>query len=190
VWRTDDAIPPTARFIGSPYDVEARYSRTRAPSWLGYTLHLTATCDPSRPHLITDVRTTTAPVVDEESLPTIQRARADRDLLPAVQVAASGDTAAGLLVASRREHDIALIGAARPDGTWQAQAGMGFAAADFRIDGAAQPAICPMGHTSASWTLVDDGRQRGLVKVKSRRLLVSPARAGRSALGPTTAGGR
>jgi transposase len=168
-WRADDAIPPAARFIGSPYDLDAAYARKRTTSWLGYKVHVTETCDPGHPRLITDVQTTAAPVVDEDSLPPIQHALADRDLLPAVQLADSGYTAAGLLVDSRRRHGIALIGAARPDVKWQAQEGMGFALADFQVDWEAGHAVCPMGCISSSWTPVVEGRQQHLIKVKFAR---------------------
>lgn len=168
-WRADDAIPPAARFIGSPYDLDAHYARKRTTSWLGYKLHVTETCDPGLPRLITDVKTTAAPVVDEDSPPSIQRALAARDLLPSVQLADSGYTAAGLLVDSRRLHGIELIGAARPDVKWQAQQGVGFAAADFRVDWETEQATCPMGRVSASWTLARDGRKGDLVKVKFGR---------------------
>jgi transposase len=36
-WRTNENIPPAARYIGSPYDIEARYARKRNTTWVGNT---------------------------------------------------------------------------------------------------------------------------------------------------------
>jgi transposase-like protein DUF772 len=50
-FRTNDNIPPPALFIDSPYDIEARYSKKRSTTWVGYKVHLTETCDEDAPHL-------------------------------------------------------------------------------------------------------------------------------------------
>jgi transposase len=34
-WRSSEDIPPAARSIGSPYDVEAHYSKKRSTTWVG-----------------------------------------------------------------------------------------------------------------------------------------------------------
>jgi len=59
-WRTGDEQPPAAVRITSPYDLEARYCSKRDTHWVGYKLHLTETCDPEQPDLITQVITTPA----------------------------------------------------------------------------------------------------------------------------------
>src|SRR5215467_1284245 len=53
-----------AQYIGSPYDIEAHYSKKRSTTWVGYKVHLTKTCEKESPHLITHVETTSAPVSD------------------------------------------------------------------------------------------------------------------------------
>ena len=63
-WRPRDDLPPASTLIASPYDVEARYALKRATEWVGYKVHLTETCDADRPHLITQVTTTSAPIAD------------------------------------------------------------------------------------------------------------------------------
>jgi hypothetical protein len=65
VWRDNDNAPPAGRYIGSPYDPDARYSVKRETRWTGYKVHLTETCDEERPNLITNVETTTAAVADD-----------------------------------------------------------------------------------------------------------------------------
>jgi transposase len=40
-WRASDAIPPSAHFLSSPYDLEAHYARKHTTQWSGYKVHLT-----------------------------------------------------------------------------------------------------------------------------------------------------
>ncbi|MEZ4619275.1 MAG: hypothetical protein R2867_27720 [Caldilineaceae bacterium] len=46
--------------IQSPSDSESRYGQKRTTEWDGYKVHLTETCDPDLPRLITQVTTTPA----------------------------------------------------------------------------------------------------------------------------------
>ena len=55
-WRESGEIPPTGLFVGSPYDLDARYAKKRTTRWTGYKVHLTETCDDERPNLITALR--------------------------------------------------------------------------------------------------------------------------------------
>ena len=71
-WRQGENVPPAARMINSPYDVEARYSTKRSTTWIGFKAHLTEACDPERPHLITNVETTLAPTPDRAMTDPIQ----------------------------------------------------------------------------------------------------------------------
>ncbi|MEZ4677654.1 MAG: hypothetical protein R2932_25910 [Caldilineaceae bacterium] len=57
-------LPPAAETIQSPYDSESRYSQKRTTEWDGYKVHLTETCDPALPRLITQVTTTPATFPD------------------------------------------------------------------------------------------------------------------------------
>jgi len=64
-WRTtDEGIPPAARFINSPHDLEAHYARKGTTSWVGYKAHLTESCDAGHPRIITQVQTSAAPAAD------------------------------------------------------------------------------------------------------------------------------
>ena len=49
--------PPSAQRITSPYDLDARCSTKRDTTWVGYKVHLTETCEPDTPNLITQVET-------------------------------------------------------------------------------------------------------------------------------------
>src|SRR5262249_56076842 len=80
--RTRDEQPPSAVRIASPYDPEARYSSKRDTPWVGHKLHLTETCDPGQPDLITQVLTTPATTPDCVMGPTIHHDPPQPDLLP------------------------------------------------------------------------------------------------------------
>jgi transposase len=166
-WRTEaEGIPPASRFISSPYDVEARYGKKRSTSWVGYKVHLTETCEDDAPHLIVHVATTPAPVADGEVTPAIHAALRDTDLLPEKHIADTAYVDAELLVDSRQEYGVDLIGPTRPDYRWQSRAGEGFAASDFTIDWDQQQATCPEGRTSLSWSPAVDRGHNEVIKIK------------------------
>lgn len=166
-WRTvEDGLPPSRRFICSPYDIDAHYSIKRSSSWVGYKIHLTETCDEDTPNLVTDVVTTTAPIADWDSLPTIQQNLARRDLLPAQQLVDSGYVDATLLVTSQRDFGIDLVGPARGDHHWQAREQTGFSMEHFQVDWERHQATCPAGKTSVSWSPAVDNRRTEVIKIR------------------------
>jgi transposase len=63
-WRDPKNSPPPAIRLDTPYEPEARYGTKRTTSWVGYKVHLTETCDPDDPHLISHVETTAATTSD------------------------------------------------------------------------------------------------------------------------------
>ncbi len=73
---------------------------------------------------------------------------------------------AELLVTSRAEYGVDLVGPTRPDYKWQAKAGEGFAAGAFPVDWEAERVTCPEGRTSASWTPAVDRGHNPVIKVK------------------------
>jgi transposase len=156
--RTPEELPPTPQRLQSPYDPDARYARKRQTGWLGYKGHLTETCDPDTPHLITHVETTPATTPDVTVLPDIHAALSQRDLLPAEHVVDAGYVEAQGLVESRTQHQVELIGPALASTSWQAKAGRGYALADFVVDWDAETVRCPNGKQSVGWV---EKRQRG-----------------------------
>jgi transposase len=166
-WRTDaHGIPPSARFITSPYDRDAHYSKKRATEWVGYKVHLSETCDDNLPRLITHVETSGAPIADGDRTATIHTALADKALLPATHIVDSGYVTAPLLVSSKRDFAVDLLGPTRPDTRWQARAGNGFDVSAFTIDREAQQAICPEGHRSSSWSPAIDRRDNDVITIQ------------------------
>jgi transposase len=96
--------------MASPYGLEARYSRKRDTHWVGYKVHLTETCDPGQPDLITQVLTTPATTQDSVMGPTVHRDLAQRELLPGTHLLDSGYVDADLLVTAQTQHQIDVIG--------------------------------------------------------------------------------
>ena len=152
--------------VSSPYDPDAHYAKKRTTTWVGYKVHLTETCEDDLPPLITHVETAPAPTADGDLTPTIHAALQGKGLLPAVHIVDTGFLDAALLVASRQEYDVDLLGPTRLDYHWQARERTGFAVADFQIDWDKQEATCATGHTSLSWTPAVDKRTNAVVKIK------------------------
>lgn len=89
-WRENENIPPSASFIGSPYDVEAHDAKKRSTTWVGYKVHLSETCEEDLPHLISHVETTIGPVSDDAKTVTIPAALAKQELLPSSHLVVTG----------------------------------------------------------------------------------------------------
>ena len=180
LWRVENQgqLPPSAQLISSPYDIEARFSRKRTTTWVGYKVHLSETCEADQPHLITQVATTVSTEADSTTLPHIQQGLADKALLPSQQLVDTAYVSAELLVQSQQLHQVELVGPARKDQQWQALAGQGYAAADFHVDWDAQQATCPQGHTTRSWFhTLEKGQPRVFIKFSRKHCGPCPVRA-------------
>ncbi len=165
-WRAADDIPPASLFISSPYDRDAHYAKKHTTQWVGDKVHLTETCEDDLPHLITDVETTPGPTADGDVTPAIHGALTGRALLPGVHLVDTGFLDAALLVSSRVNYQVELVGPTRSDYHWQARDGTGFAVEHFAIDWEDRAATCPEGHTSISWTPAIDRRDNAVIKIK------------------------
>jgi transposase len=165
-WRPSKEIPPECENINSPYDPEARYSQKRIKTWVGYKVHVTETCEPDTPHLITHVETTNATFADDEVLTPIHDDLETKALLPATHLVDAGYVTASRLVESQEQYEVDLYGPARANYHWQARASTGFAVDDFSVDWEHQHATCPAGQTSRSWSPALDNRGRDVIKIK------------------------
>jgi transposase len=173
-WRGPDDIPPSARFIGSPYDVQARYSKKRSTAWVGYKVHLTETCEDDLPNLITAVETQEACSADHDALPEIHAALQTAELLPETHLVDTGYVESKSLVASRRDYGVELYGPARVDQKWQARAGEGFEAGRFEVDWEQKRARCPAEKWSSSWCTAIDRGDNEVIKIKFARKDCAP----------------
>ena len=165
-WRSSENIPPASLYIGTPYDEEAHYAKKRSTKWVGYKVHLTETCEPHLPFVVTHVETTSAPVSDDAMTATIHAELDRKQLLPSEHLVDTGYVDAELLVESQRDYHIDLVGPTRRNYQWQAKEQKGFDADHFLIDWEKQQATCPEGHTSSSWTPAIDNRKNEVIKIK------------------------
>jgi transposase len=150
-WRTTDEQPPAALRITSPYELEARYSTKRDTQGVGYKHHLTETCEPAHPDLITQVLTTPATTPDCTMGPPIVQDLAARDLLPGTHLCDSGYVDADFLVTAQ-QHQVDVVGPPFGSYSWQHKIAHGYDLQAFVLDWEAQQARCPQGHTSVKWT--------------------------------------
>src|SRR5215475_9670884 len=165
-WREADNIPPAAQFISSPSDPEAHDARQHTTQWVGDKVHRTDTCDDDLPPLITHVDTAIGPTSDGAATPRIHAALQQRGLRPSTHSVDTGFLDAELLVDSQGHYDVDLLGPTRLDDHWQAREGAGFDAQHFPIDWDQQPATCPAGKASMSWTPAMDNRDKPVSKMK------------------------
>jgi IS5 family transposase len=114
-------LPRAAEGIESPYDVDARYRHKHGTSWTGYMVHVSETCDPTHPHLLTQVHTTSAAVHEASCTEVIQQALVDKDLAPTEHLVDGAYIDAELLLTSQQAQGITLRGPTRPIQGWQTQ---------------------------------------------------------------------
>ena len=150
-WHIVQEMPATAEQISSPYDPEARYGKKRDISWTGYKAHLTETCDPETPHVITNVETTLATTPDDHMLTVVHESLAKSELLPSEHLVDMGYTGCRMLVESQQRYGVVVVGPVVEDTSWQAHAAEGFSNADFHVDWDQQVVTCPEGKQSISW---------------------------------------
>lgn len=150
-WRTVTEMPAAGEQVSSPYDPEARYSTKRNIGWVGYKAHLTETCDPDTPHLITNVETTPATTPDDNMVAVVHQSLEQRALLPAEHLVDKGYTDAHVLVDSKQRHGVTIVGPVADDPSWQARSGEGLTKAQFQVDWERQVVTCPAGKQSISW---------------------------------------
>jgi transposase len=150
-FKANRDLPPAAEGIESPYDPEARYRHKRDTSWTGYMVHVSETCEPTAPHLLTHVHTTPASVHEAQCTTPIQQALMDKELPPREHFVDAAYISADLLVHSRDEQDITLRGPSRPSQGWQMQVAGAYTFEQFTVDWERQQVRCPQGKASVSW---------------------------------------
>jgi transposase len=159
--------------IETPYDGEARYRNKRGLGWVGYTVHLSETCDEEEVHLITHVKTTPANMAEAKCTDAIQRALVANGRAPTTHLADAGYIAADLLVQSATQHGIRLVGPVRDSARWQHHVEGAYALGQFTIDWAAHSARCPQGYRSASWYPFQHANGHRYIRVTSRKPLIA-----------------
>jgi transposase len=168
-FRPNRDLPPAAEGSESPYDPEARYRHRRDTQWTGYMLHVSETCEPTTPSVLTHVHTTPATVHEAQCTELIQQALVDKGLPPNEHLVDAAYIDAALLVTSHEEHGITLRGPTRPNISWQSQAEGGYTIEHFAVDWAGQQVHCPQGKTSGSWAERVDHTGSPYIQVRFRQ---------------------
>ncbi|MBB4964041.1 transposase [Saccharothrix violaceirubra] len=122
--------PPGLIRLRTPHEPEARTGAKRDLGWSGYKVHLSETCEPDAPYLITHVHTTPAPVTD---------------------LAALEDVDAEQIHHARRDHDIDLVGPVGKITNPEQATGGFFDNTRFTVDWERRRAVCPGGHAGVQW---------------------------------------
>src|SRR3954451_18795466 len=151
--RAKDEPPPSATEpIESPYDTQARFRTRSGVSWTGYVVHLTETCDDDTVHLLTHAMTTTAAVHEARCTAVIHAALAGKGLAPGGHLVDAAYVDAELLVRSREDHGIDLVGPPRVNASWQTKVEGGHTIDRFEVDWEAERVRCPQGRLSSAWS--------------------------------------
>jgi len=177
-FKANRDLPPAAEGIESPYDPEARYRQQCDTEWTGYMVHVSETCEPTAPHLLTHVHTTTAAVYEAQCTAPIHAALEEKELAPRDHFVDGAYISADVLVASREEHGITLRGPTRPIQGWQAHTDGAYDLSQFTVEWEQQQARCPQGKVSTVWReYVDrEGKPYTLVRFGLQDCRPCPAR--------------
>jgi transposase len=73
---------------------------------------------------------------------------------------------AQVLITSKTEHGVSLIGRVPSNTSWQTQAGQGFDQTHFTIDWEARQATCPQGQSSTYWRETQDRHGNPIIYVQ------------------------
>lgn len=166
-WREGKDLPPARDRLSSPYDADAHYGIKRGSGWCGYKVHLSETCEPDAPHLITNVETTSATVNDTELTAIVHHRLAQRGLTPHEHVVDAGYVTAAHILAAREDHGIDLLGPVGIDTHHNGRDDQApnLTQAAFTTDWDARRVTCPQGAASVSWSQQRKASGTPLVRV-------------------------
>ena len=150
-FKSNRELSRAAEAIESPYDTEARFRSRYSTNWTGYMVHITETCEDDDVHLITHVETTEATVHEAKKTESIHQALVEKGLPPGEHLVDSAYIDAELLVDSRQQHQIDLIGPGRLNNSWQSRTEGAYDLEQFEIDWDKQVVYCPQGKQSGNW---------------------------------------
>ena len=167
-WKELKELPRAAEQLESPYDRDARYCTKRSTQWVGYKVHYTETCDLDQVYLITQVQTTPATLHDIHCTAPIQHALQQRDLLPQEHIVDAAYIDAEVLVSSRQDHGITLVGPPRPNSSWHTKIEGGYNREQFRVEWEQRQVRCPQGKVSSTWTERGTSTQTSSISVHFR----------------------
>jgi len=171
-------LPRAAAGIASPDDVDARYRHKHGTSWTGSMVHVSATCEPTHPPLLTHVHTTSAAVHEASCTEDIHQALVDKDLAPTEHLVDGASMDAARLLTSQQAQGITLRGPTRPIQGWQTHVEGAYTVAHFTVDWQHQTVVCPQGTPSRSWheLVARDGHPYMIVSCSPQQCRPCPVR--------------
>ncbi len=114
-------------------------------------VHVSETCEPTAPHLLTHVHTTPATVHEVQCTTPMQQALIEKDIPPREHLVDAAYISSELLVSSREEQDIILRGPTRPSQGWHTQVEGAYGPEPCVVDWDQHQVRCPQGHRSTAW---------------------------------------
>jgi transposase len=164
-WRAAGSLPPVAEMVQTPHDADARYTDRKGDPWTGYTMHITETCDPDQPRLITHVEMRGAHEPDIQALPAIHDGLRERHCLPSEHLGDSGYMGIDSAKELQAEYGVQMQGPMLSNTTWQARSG-GFTPEQFEIDMQRRVATCPAGQKSRVWAQSKTASQKPVIEIR------------------------
>ena len=113
--RAATDLPPAGNRFDSPYDSDARYGNKRSTTWTGYKVHITEKSDVDSVHLITNIETKSAHLSDVDQTELIHEALSAKALLPSEHIVDAGYVDSDLLISSKLDHGVDVVGPVRPN---------------------------------------------------------------------------
>ena len=150
-FKANRDLPRAAEGIESPYDPDARYRHKRDTQWTGYMVHVSETCEPTAPHLLTHVHTTAATVHEAQCTVPISRRWWRKPFLRASTWSMRRISAPSCWSRAKPSTASPCVGPTRPSPGWQAQVEGGYTVDQFEVDWAQQRVRCPQGKWSTAW---------------------------------------
>lgn len=158
--RDKDGMKPSPERQDTPYDLEARRGTKGGRFWLGYKVHYTESCDDDAPHLVIHVDTVEPASADQVRVTPIHETLKQKGLLPAEHFVDSHYVTSKLLVDSKNEYGVALVGPIKAH-----REPTGFGVAKFNVDWQHEVVICPAGKRSIRWTPARLKKDREFIRV-------------------------
>jgi transposase len=159
-------LPPSGQRLDTPYDPEARFGNKRSSKWTGYKVHWTETCEEDNVHLITHVVTTKGNETDFGQTEFIHQALKSKELLPSEHMVDTAYVSAALMLETRDQYQLELVGPMRPNCSWQEKMPEAYDISRFKINWKTEKVICPQGHQSRGWTPGKDSAGKPIFHIK------------------------
>jgi len=120
----------------------------------GYKVHVTETCDPDLPELVTHVLVTNATLADIRAVPLVHAALEKKNLLPDQHLMDAGYTSTLVMQATQSQYKVELVGPSHQSSSWQDGSPEAYGVDRFCIDWDNKKSIAPKTsflETRANW---------------------------------------